>query len=142
MKDEKGRFTKGHSGNPKGKALGTRHKATQAALVLLDGESEALTRKAVELALEGDTTALRLCLERIAPPMKEHPLSGVELPEISDPGDILEAISEVGQWLAEGSILPSQAAALCHVFEQYRRHFETAELEERIGQLEKMANTK
>jgi len=141
MKDEKGRFTKGHSGNPKGKAPGTRHKATQAALVLLGGESEALTRKAVELALEGDTTALRLCLERIVPPMKEHPLS-VELPEISGPGDILEAISEVSQWLAEGSILPSQAAALCHVFEQYRRHFETAELEERIGKLEKATNAK
>lgn len=144
MKDERGRFKKGHSGNPKGKPRGTRHRATQAALNLLDGEAETISRKAVEMALEGDTTALRLCLERIVPPMKEHPLSGVELPEISDPGDILEAISEVGQWLAEGSILPSQAAALCHVFEQYRRHFETAELEERIDKLEEAisANSK
>jgi len=32
----------------------------------LEGEAEALTRKAVELALEGDVTALRLCLDRIA----------------------------------------------------------------------------
>ena len=48
-------------GNP-GKPKGTRHKATQAALTLLDGEAEGLTRKAVELALGGDTTALRLCL--------------------------------------------------------------------------------
>jgi hypothetical protein len=30
---------------------------------LLDGEAEALTRKAIERALEGDTTALRLCLD-------------------------------------------------------------------------------
>lgn len=58
------------AGNP-GKPRGTRHKATQAALALLDGEAGALTRKAVEMALAGDTTALRLCLERIAPPRRD-----------------------------------------------------------------------
>jgi hypothetical protein len=36
-----------------------------AAEALLDGEAEALTRKAIEMAMAGDTTALRLCLERI-----------------------------------------------------------------------------
>ena len=43
-----------------------------AAEALLDGEAEALTRKAVELALEGDTVALRLCLERLLPPRKSR----------------------------------------------------------------------
>jgi len=38
---------------------------------LLDGETEQLTRKAVELALGGDTIALRLCLERIILPHRE-----------------------------------------------------------------------
>jgi hypothetical protein len=38
---------------------GTRHKATRAALALLSGEVDKLTRKAVELALAGDVTALR-----------------------------------------------------------------------------------
>ena len=65
-----GTFKRGVSGNPAGKPCGTRHKATKAALNLLDGESEALTRKAVELALEGNVIALRLCLERIAPAFK------------------------------------------------------------------------
>ena len=44
-------------------------------MALLDGEAEALTRKAVDLALEGDTTALRLCLERIAPPQRDAHVS-------------------------------------------------------------------
>ena len=35
--------------------------------MLLDGEARALTRKAIERALAGDVTALRLCLERIVP---------------------------------------------------------------------------
>ena len=30
---------------------------------LLDGEGEALTRKAIEMALTGDGLALRLCLD-------------------------------------------------------------------------------
>ena len=63
-------FQKGQSGNPEGKPKGTRHKATQAASLLLEGELDALTRKAIDMALEGDTTALRLCLERIIPPLK------------------------------------------------------------------------
>jgi hypothetical protein len=33
-----------------------------------------LTRKAVELALAGDVTALRLCLERLVPPCREGPV--------------------------------------------------------------------
>jgi hypothetical protein len=65
----KGGFRKGRSGNPKGRPAGARNKATQSAELLLDGEAEALTRRAVELALAGDGMALRLCLERIIPPI-------------------------------------------------------------------------
>ncbi len=78
---KRGQFKPGQSGNPKGRTKGARHRATLAALALLDGEAEALTRKAVDLALEGDTVALRLCLERIAPPRKDAPVS-FALPEM------------------------------------------------------------
>jgi hypothetical protein len=63
-------FQPGNAGRPPG-SRGT----TVAAEKLLDGEAKALTRKAIELAKEGDTTALRLCLERIVPPRKDRPLS-------------------------------------------------------------------
>src|SRR6267142_255835 len=43
-------FLRGESGNPAGRPMGARHKATVAAEALLDGEAEALTRKAVEMA--------------------------------------------------------------------------------------------
>ena len=56
-------FEKGRSGNPAGRRTGSRNKATLAAAALLAGESEALIRKAVELALAGDPTAMRLCIE-------------------------------------------------------------------------------
>jgi hypothetical protein len=60
-------FEKVRSGNPAGRRRGSRNRATLAAAVLLEGESEALTHKAVELALAGDPVALRLCIERILP---------------------------------------------------------------------------
>ena len=53
-------------GNPAGKPKGVRNRATLAAEALLDGEAEALTRKAVEMALAGDVMALKLCLERLS----------------------------------------------------------------------------
>ena len=53
-------FVKGRSGNPGGRPPGARNRKTLAAAMLLDGEAEALTRKAVELALSGDPTAMRL----------------------------------------------------------------------------------
>ena len=72
--------------------------------------------------------------------MKEHYLTGMDLPEINEPSNVLEAIAEVGRRLATGDLLPSQAAALLNVFEHHRRHFEATDLEERIRQLEDSIN--
>ena len=68
--DKAGKFAPGNPGKPQG----ARHKVTKAVEELLHGEADGLTRKAIALALEGDTTALRLCLERIAPPRKDAPV--------------------------------------------------------------------
>jgi hypothetical protein len=61
-------FAKGRSGNPAGRPRGSISRSTRAAQLLLDGEATALSRKAVELALAGDPTALRLCLDRTVAP--------------------------------------------------------------------------
>ena len=80
-------FAKGRSGNPAGRTVGSRYKTTIAAATLLAGEAEALTRKAVELALVGDPTALRLCIERILPQCRERTVKFV-LPPIESAADI------------------------------------------------------
>ena len=74
-------FEPGNPGRPKG----SRNKATLAAEALLDGEAETLTRKAIDLANAGDTTALRMCIERILPARKDRPVS-ITLPPINQPG--------------------------------------------------------
>jgi Family of unknown function (DUF5681) len=84
------RWPKGVSGNPAGRPKGARHKYLVAIEALLDGEAEGLTRKAIELALAGDTTALRLCFERILPIRKDRPVR-LELPPIEGVQDLMKA---------------------------------------------------
>ncbi|EME68269.1 hypothetical protein H261_19204 [Paramagnetospirillum caucaseum] len=121
-------------GNP-GKPPGTRHRATRAVLELLDGEADALTRKAVEMALDGDTTALRLCLERLAPPAKDKPIA-VSLPPLAGAEDASKAMAAVVDAMASGKITPSEAAAVAGVVETYRRTVETCDIERRLAALE------
>ncbi len=126
-----GTFAAGNPGKPKG----TRHKATQAALAMLDGEAEALTRQAVTMALEGDTTALRLCLERIAPPRKDAPVK-FDIPSMQCAADAAIAAGRVLQNVAQGDLTPTEGAHVMALIETYRRTLETTELEARVVALE------
>jgi len=67
MRERDTRYKPGQSGNPTGRPKGARKKATVAVETLLEGEAETITRRCIDLALEGDHTALRLCLSRIFP---------------------------------------------------------------------------
>jgi Family of unknown function (DUF5681) len=68
LRDRRGQFSRGHSGNPAGRPKACRDHANRAVQALLAEAGEALVQKAVELALAGDPAALRLCLERLAEP--------------------------------------------------------------------------
>ncbi len=85
-----GSFAPGVSGNPAGRPRGSRNKTTLAIEALLDGEAEALTRKPIERALAGDGVALRLCLDRIAPPRRDRP-TPFDLPALREAADAREA---------------------------------------------------
>ncbi|MFN3642572.1 MAG: DUF5681 domain-containing protein [Gemmobacter sp.] len=122
------------TGNP-GRPHGARHKATRAALALLDGEAEALTRQAVTMALGGDVTALRLCLERIAPPRKDSPVT-VALPPMHSAADAAKAAGALLDAVAAGELTPTEGAHVMALVEAYRRTLETSELEARIAALE------
>ncbi|MCK5433422.1 MAG: hypothetical protein KAJ03_11800 [Gammaproteobacteria bacterium] len=67
-RDKLGKFKPGTSGNSKGrpKGQGTAGKFRKQ----LETHADALIAKTVELALEGDTTALRICMDKILPSLK------------------------------------------------------------------------
>ena len=117
-------FEKGRSGNPTGRRLGSRNKATLAAAALLAGESEALTRTAVELALAGDPTAMKLCIERILPPCRERAVK-FSLPPIESTDDISAAMQAVTAALARGQATPGEAATIAGVVDTFARAIDT-----------------
>ena len=135
-RDQAGRWRKGASGNRAGKPRGARHKATLAAETLLEGEAEALSRKAVELALRGDVSALRLCLDRIVPPRKDRPVY-FELPKMQEAKDAVNASAAIVDAVATGELTPTEAAELSKVVDGYARTLQTVEFEERLSKLEK-----
>jgi hypothetical protein len=126
-----GTFGKGNPGKPRG----ARHRATQAALALIDGEGEALTRKAIDMALAGDSVALRLCLERLAPPRKDAPVR-FDLPAMEGAESAAQAMGAILSSVAKGELTPSEAGALAGIVEGYRKTLELTELEARIKALE------
>jgi hypothetical protein len=128
-------FQPGKSGNPAGRPAGSRNKATLAIEALLDGEAEALTRKAVGMALEGDTVALRLCMDRICPPRKDSPIS-FKMPPVNSVSDAASVMRSVMEEVAMGSISPGEAKAVSEVLDCYRRLVETSEFEHRLTALE------
>jgi hypothetical protein len=101
---------------------------TRAAEMLLDGEAKALTRKAVALALEGDPTAMRLCLERIVAPRRARTLQ-LDLPPIADPADIAAAMTAITNAVAEGAITPGEAAEVAKVVDTLVRAIEASDFD-------------
>lgn len=121
-------------GNP-GKPKGARSRATMAAEALLDGEAEKLTRTAIDKALEGDSVALRLCLERLVPPRKDSPIT-IELPPITTAGDVVNASAAVLSAVGAGEISPDEAGRVMALLTAHKNIVETGDLERRIAALE------
>lgn len=125
------------SGNP-GRPRGARHKTTLAIEALLDGQHEALTQKAIEVALGGDIAALKLCLDRLAPARRDS-LIKIDLPAVTSANDTVSASSAVIEALATGSISPGEAGAIMAVLSAHLRFVETLDLEQRLQRLESRA---
>jgi len=126
-----GKFAVGNSGRPRG----SRNKATLAIESLLEGQAEALTQTAITKALEGDSVALRLCMERIAPAPKDQPVS-FSLPRMNNALEASEAAGSVLTAVSEGELTPIEAARVMGLIDSYRRTLELTEIEERLQALE------
>ena len=125
-----GQFSAGNSGRPRG----SRNKATLAIEGLLQGQAEALTQTATK-ALEGDSVALRLCMDRIAPPPKDAVVT-FSMPTMSNALDAAEAAGSVLRAVSEGELTPTEATRVMGLIDSYRRTLELTEIEERLRALE------
>ena len=128
-------FQPGQSGNPAGKPKGTRHKTTLACEALLDGEAEAITRKAIDAAKSGDLVAIRLCMDRFIAPRKDRAVP-FALPQLETAADAVRATAAIVSAVAEGELTPSEAGELSKVVEGFTKTLTAVDFEERLTKLE------
>lgn len=128
-------FKPGQSGNPNGRPPGSRNKTTIAVQALLQGQAEALTQKAIDAGLEGDMTALKLCLDRVYPSIKELPLN-IKLPAMMSAQDLPIITAAIIKSVSSGELLPSEAEKLSKLVDIHRQAIETADFDARLKVLE------
>ena len=125
-------------GNP-GRPPGTPNKRTLALQEMVDGEGEAITRKAIELAKAGDATAIKLMLDRLLPPRRDRPVP-FTLPKLETAADAKAAAAAIVRSVADGDLTPSEAAELSKLLDNFTRVLEATDFQARLEALEKKAN--
>jgi hypothetical protein len=114
-----GRFAPGVSGNPAGRPKGARNRASLIEDALRDGEAEAIVRRMVELALDGDRATLRFCAERLLPRPKGRPVElDLAAGQESDPEAVIAAVLRA---VADGEVTPDEAATIGRLVGQSAR---------------------
>ena len=134
-------FAPGQTGNPAGRPAGSRNKSTLALDDYLQGNAQALTEKCVTMALAGDTVAMRLAMERVAPVRRGRPVR-FDLPPLNTPSDIVEALGGILQAVAAGEITPDEGITINSMLDAKRRAHETQDLETRLAAIEKATGGK
>jgi hypothetical protein len=130
-------FPKGESGNPAGRPRGARNKRMLLAESMFEADAGAIIGGLIELAKERDPTALRLCIERICPKVRDRPV-GVDLPPMTTAADAVSAMSAIMQAIGDGDLGVSEAAELAKVVAGFAATLGTAQLEQRLVQVEQM----
>jgi hypothetical protein len=126
-------FPAGNPGGP-GRPKGSRNRTTRAQK-LLEEHSEAIVRKCVIQAMKGHPTALRLCMERLMPVLR-NPFVKLKLPLTKTAQQVGAASERLVQDIAAGRITPTEGEKVINVLMQRLRTIEGVELEKRIEKLE------
>jgi hypothetical protein len=132
---QNGRWAKGISGNPGGRPPGSRNKATLAMESLLDGAGEKLINKALERALDGDMTAIKLCLERILPVRRDRYIQ-LDIPTVETADQIPAALDCIFRAVADGQITPVEGELVSGLLMKKLQAIDQRQLEMRLAKLE------
>ena len=122
-------FGRGNSG----RKPGSRNRATVIASGLLEGDVEALVRKAVELAKAGDVPMLRFLLGRILP--RDRTIK-FDLPQMDFADDAVAALGQIMRAVSEGAITPAEGAQLAAIVNSYTAAIDMADVVKRVDALE------
>jgi hypothetical protein len=117
----------------KGRRPGSRNKKSKLAEAL-EEHAEVIVQKCKLMAIQGDPTAMRLCMERLLP-IAKAPVTRFRLPKIQNASDLKDVFLSILKQTAEGKINPFEAVALSRIVETQHRTGES-DLAERVRVLE------
>lgn len=91
---ESKRFKRGQSGNPSGRPIGSKNKATLIADQLFLEDLQGICESVIAQARSGNMQAAKIIFDRLVPPRKDRPIS-IKLPKIQTAEDILKAVAAI-----------------------------------------------
>jgi len=127
-------FQKGNKA-ARGRAAGSRNKASVLLDRLADAEAEAIQKQVIEAAKSGDLRAAELILARIWPPRRGRPVR-IDLPPVQTADGVSEALAALTDAMACGEVTPDEAATITAVLEARRKTLETVEHADRLDRIE------
>jgi hypothetical protein len=122
-------FSRGNAG----RKPGSKNRATMVTAALVEGDTQQLLGKAVELAKAGNVVMLKFLLGRILP---RERLITLDLPRMEFADDAVEALGRVMGAVSEGQISPSEAAAMATLINSYTQAIDMADVVKRLDRLE------
>jgi hypothetical protein len=122
----------------RGRPRGSRNKRTLIAQQLLDEHAEPIVRKAMILALQGDSRLLQSLLSYILPRRKDAPLKTAML-RTATTEELSESFEQILKKVSSGEITLSQARELVVLMEARRDMVKTEEFDKRLRVVEKIA---
>jgi len=111
----------------RGRPKGSRNK-TNPGQALLDEYAEPIMRKCIVLAMQGDRSAMRLCVERISP-ARHGACIRMKLPPIKIAADVDKAAEKVTQAMGRAKITPTDGLIMMNVLEKHSGMIESVQME-------------
>lgn len=128
-------FAKGVSGNPAGRPQGARNRSTALRDLISDDQSEAILNTMIKAAMEGNLTAARYLLDRVAPASHSQSIM-IDLPPIETVEAGAKAIDATLKAVGQGDITLNEAKEIIELIKDRIKLIETVGFEQRLLKVE------
>jgi hypothetical protein len=119
----------------RGRPKGSRNRAKSPGQDLFDEFAPHITRKCIAQALQGEPSAMRICMNRISPARLGECIR-IGLPPIKTAGDLHKAGEKVTQTVGRGEITPTEGGKMMNILAGRAKIIETVQLDGRLAKIE------
>ena len=130
-----GMFVPGQSGNPAGRKQGSRNAVSVSSSNLIQGEGAALTRKLIELALDGNVACLRHAIDRLHPVKRSAPIKLEGMPVVHDIESAAKASAFLLEKVSSGEVSPQDAEMVSRLVDKFISATKWVDIEQELQRL-------